>query len=299
MLNKIILVTMAGLLLCCVAVPAAYAQGKCSLRTFAGTYAFYEKGSSLLLDPSQQLLPLHWAGSVATYVNVGEVTFSPQGVGNGFYWILLGALNGGLDPIPVQVTITEMKEDCSGKFTYTANLPGGLSATIEERFILFDNGREYRSVPTSIVNGVSTLAWIGTGHRISKSARKPWFCGPQTAHGTYMLTAENIIDLDPKTAVADSLLIREDVSLTGDYTGTLYEKLGPIFPIELPVSGTTIVNSDCSFTTNLNVEGIPGPIVIKGVFFNEGKEYYGLAIFDQGNASPFMYSFAQGIRIGQ
>ena len=299
MVTKIMGVTLAILLVCLwVAVPSAYAHERCSLQTFTGTYAFYERGSSLILDPSQQPFPLHWAGAVATFVNVGEITFS-RGVGDGFYWILLGALNGGLDPIPVQATITEMNPDCTGKFTYVANLPGGLSATIEERFILFDNGREYRSVPTTIVNGVSTLAWIGTGQRISRSRNKPQFCGPHTARGTYLTSVENIIDLDPTTAFADSVLLREDISMTGDYTGTLYEKLGPLPPIELPVWGTTTVNPDCSFSTDLNVEGIPSPIVIKGVFFNEGKEYYGLAIIDLGNGSPFMYSLAQGTRIGQ
>jgi hypothetical protein len=109
------------LFLClCVAVPSAYAQQQCSLQTMAGTYAMYERGSSFLLDPSQQPIPLHWAGAMATFINVGEATFSSKGVGNGFYWILIGTLNGGLDPIPVQVTITEMNPECTGKVTYVA-----------------------------------------------------------------------------------------------------------------------------------------------------------------------------------
>ena len=53
-------------------------------------------------------------------------------------------------------------------------------------------------------------------------------------------------------------------------------------------------------TASLNVEGITtGAIIIKGVFYNEGKDYYGMAIIDTGDNSPFMYSFAQGTRIGQ
>ena len=58
MRNKITLVAMAGLFLfCCVAVPAAHAHEKCSLRTLAGTYAIYEKGSSSLLDPNPSVFP--------------------------------------------------------------------------------------------------------------------------------------------------------------------------------------------------------------------------------------------------
>ena len=234
--NKITVVAIAGLLLCFfVAVPVAYGneQGKCSLQTFTGTYAMYERGSSFLLDPSQQPYPLHWAGAVATFINVGEVTFSSKGVGNGFYWIELGALNGGLDPIPVQVTITEMNPDCTGKFTYVANLPGGLSVTVEERFVLFDDGRQFRSVPTTITNGVPTLAWIGAGQRVSKPGKMHAICGQQSAQGKYLLTFENINDVDPKTAFSDTGFMIEDVAMNGDYTGTIYEKLGPIGPIQL------------------------------------------------------------------
>ena len=128
---------LTALLLCLrVAVPAAYAQEECTLQTMAGTYAFFDKGSSLIVDPSQQPFPLHWAAAMAPFVTVGEVTFTPEGVGDGFYWISIGALSGGLNPIPVHVTITEMNHNCSGKFQYAVNLPG-ISATIEERFVLF------------------------------------------------------------------------------------------------------------------------------------------------------------------
>ena len=39
-----------------------------------------------------------------------------------------------------------MNPDCTGKIRYTVNLTG-ISATIEERFFVFDEGREIRSVP--------------------------------------------------------------------------------------------------------------------------------------------------------
>lgn len=284
-----------ALLLClCVAAPALHAKEKCSLRTLAGTYAIYEKGASSSLDPNPDpaLFPFY-TGATAPFVNVTELTFSPNGVGDGFYWIRIGGLNGGLDPIPVHVTVTEMNRDCTGKLQYSVNLPG-ISATIEERIFVFDEGREFRSVPTSIQGGIDTLAWTGTGQRISKSSRPVHFCGAHTAHGTYLLTAENLVAIDQHTAVADALFIREDVSLTGHYTGTLYEKIGTV-SVETRALGKITVNPDCSFTSTLKVpEFFTGAIVINGVFFNEGKEYYALAI-DEG----IPYSFVYGKRISQ
>ena len=311
MRKKIIIVVIAGVLVCLgMAIPAAQAGEKCSLKTMAGTYAFYEKGASLSnFDPYNADFP-YFVGKTAPFLTVGEVTFTPYGVGDGFYWISIGALNGGPDPIPVHVAITEMNEDCTGKFTYSVNLPSfNLSATIVERFMLFDDGRGYRTVPASIENGgFPTLAWFGVGHRIGKSDEPVHSirrsdeavhsCGPHTAHGTYLLTAENIVLTGAHDSVADALFIREDVSKTGEYSGTLFEKLGPTSIDRLPVFGTYTVNADCSFSSTLNFYLLGThdlvTIVLKGVFFNEGKEYYALAI-DVG----VPYSFAQGERIGE
>ncbi len=283
------------------AVPAAQAQEKCSLQTMAGTYAFYEKGSSLVLDPFVQPFPIHWSGAVATFITVGKVTFTPEGVGNGFYWIRIGSLNGGLDPIPVQVAIIEMNEDCTGKFRYSVTLPGAPASTIiEERFVAFDNGQEYRSVPSFIgPTGVPTLAWIGTGRRVSKPGEAVKSCRPENIHGTYLITAENIVQAPflPNNQVggfADTTLFKLNVSMTGDYTGMLYEKLGPL-SFEGAVFGKITVNPDCSFSWDLNVENITTePIHIRGVFFDDGKELYALAI-EVGIDS----SFAQGTRTSQ
>jgi len=286
---------LAVLLLClCVAVPALYAKDTCTLQTLTGTYAVYEKGASsfLNLTPPSSQFP-YFSGITAPFVNVGEVTFSPDGIGTGFYWIKIGALNGGFAPIPDSVTVTEMNPDCTGKISYAVNLPG-ISATIEERFFVFDEGREIRSVPTSIQQGIDTLAWFGVWRRISKSSQPVHSCGPQTAHGTYVLTAENIVNTEQGN-VADALFIREDVSLTGDYTGTLYEKLGPLSVDGLPVTGKYTVNPDCSFTNVMVVviQGVPVTVTIDGVFYNGGHDFYALAM-----DLEVPYSFIQGQRIG-
>ncbi len=299
-MNHIFKITL--MLVClCAAVTVAQAQGPCSLQTFTGTYAFYEKGSSAIFDPTSQPYPHHWVGAFAPFVTVGEVTVGSDGVAHGYFWIRVGSLNGGVQPVPVEVTITEMNEDCTGKFSAQFNLPGAPeSTTIVERFILFDNGREYRAIPSEIVNGAPTLAWIMEGHRISKPGEQLNTCGPQTAHGTYVMSIENLVWFSENLPLfADVVLLRIDISMTGDFTGVMYEKLGPSGGIELPASGTMTVNPDCSFTGNLDlvIHGNPVTAPLRGVFFDQGKKLYGLNM--NQNPTGTLYSFGQGERIGQ
>lgn len=333
MRTRIAAVSVAVLFACFgVAAPAAHAQAKCNLRTFAGTYVSFDRGASVTIDlssmgvvspaPGAPPNPLAWiAPGIVPFVNVANVTYTPDGVGDGFFWMWAGSVSATLEPIPVHITVTEMNEDCTGKFQYT--LPNG--ATIVERFIIFDNGRQYRSVPTSLAPpGIPTLAWIGTGHRISKG-RAPddcgphdahasyrhgeedrchrAMCGPHTAHGRYLMSCENIIrsGLFPTKAVADTFLLPMDISMAGDYTGVLYEKFGQA-AIELPVFGTMTVNPDCSFTDTLNIPSLPSTVILKGVFFDEGKEFYGLGILNPSKPADdqaIKYSFCQGTRTGQ
>ena len=309
MRTKIALATVVVLLVCFgVAVPAAHAQERCSLQTFEGTYVSFDRGSSLTIDPSSVGVlgpapgvphsPPAWeALGIVPFVNVAEVTYTPDGVGDGYFWMWAGSLSATLEPIPVHITITELNEDCTGKFQYT--LPNG--ATIEERFILFDDGRQYRSVPTTLLPpGIPTLAWIGNGHRIGRHG-PAHSCGPHTAHGRYLLACENILKsgLYPTRAVADTFLLRSDISRAGEYTGVLYEKFG-MKSIELPVHGTMTVNPDCSLTDTLNIPDISSTVILKGAFFNEGEEYYSLGILNPTKTSDqdIKYSFCQGTRIG-
>jgi len=300
MTSKRIAVSVVGLLaLLCSAVPTAQAQAPCSVQTFTGTYAFYERGSSSIFDANSQPYPFHWSGAYAPFVTVGEVTAGPDGIGHGFFWIRVGSFNGGLEPIPLETTITEMNEDCTGKVRAEFTLPGNPEPTIiVERFILFDNGREYRAVPTEIVNGAPTLAWIMEGHRISKPDEPLKTCGPQTAHGTYVWTVENLVRFSTTNPIfSDAVLLRENVLMTGDYTGTLYEKLGPTGDIELPTSGKITVNADCSFTANLDlvIQGNSVTAPIRGVFFDQGKKAFGLNM----NTDPIgtQFSFGEAVRI--
>ncbi len=307
---RIVTLTVVALLLCLgVAVPAAQAQGKCSLETFSGTYVSFDLGSSLTIDltssgvvspaPGAPTSPFAWvAPGVVPFVNVAEVTYTPDGHGEGFFWMWAGTASATLEPIPLEIEV-ELNEDCTGKFQYT--LPNG--ATIIERIIVIDNGRQYRSVPIS--GGIPTLAWIGSGHRISRGSAPVTFCGPQTAHGSYLMSCENVMRSAyyPTKAVADTFLLRMDVSMDGNYTGLLYEKYGAVSIDGLPVSGTFTVNPDCSFEATLDVNpDEEGAIEERGVFFDEGKEFYSMGIKNPSrpaNDQGIKFSFCQGTRIGQ
>lgn len=268
----------------------------CSLQTFAGSYAFYEKGSSAIFDPDTQPYPNHWAGALAPFITVGRVTMGSDGVGDGNFWIRVGSLHGGLEPIPVVVTITEMNDDCTGKFTADFDLHGQ-HETILERFILFDGGREFRAIP--IGGGPETLAWIMEGHRISKPG-EPVTCGPQTAKGKYVWAVENLLRFDmPYPMFTSTMLLHIDVAMNGEYTGTLYEKMGPMGGIELPVRGTVQVNPDCTFTQDVGVVvgGVPFTDPVRGVFFDGGKRAFVLSM--NSDAIGMQYSFGQAVRVGQ
>lgn len=294
--NRITAFVVAALLVCLgIAVPAQ-AQAPCTAQTFTGTYALYERGSSAVLDPTSQPYPYHWAGALAPFIAVGQVTLGPDGIGNGFYWIRIGSFNGGLDPIPLEVVITELNPDCTGKWQFEFNLLGTPN-TIEERFILFDNGRRVRSIPT--VTGIPTMAWVGEGHRVSKAAEPPHMCGSHTANGSYVVIAENLVLMGPNPLFSDAVLIRVDISMDGDFTGMFFEKLGPKGNIEIPVWGTVIVNSDCSFemTLVLTIQGRLATSDIRGVFFDEGKRFYGLNM--HVGPTGTQYSFADGQRIAR
>lgn len=297
-MNHMLKLTSLFLFLCII--PAAYSQGNCSFQTAVGTYAMYERGFSFALDPTQQPYPVHFGGATAPFANVGLVTFKPNGIGDGYYWIYAGLINGGFQSIPVHITITEMNADCTGKFSYVASLPGGLSATVEERMILFNNGDEFRTIPTSIQNGIGTLAWIGTGHRISKSANPVRSCGQQIARGTYVMNIENIIMDQPTKAIADTVLIRQDISMTGEYKGAMYEKYADLPAVETWVEGKMTVNPDCSFTSIVQIPQYSVNLLGKGVFFNQGKEFYMIIPGDPTvpmDQQWLMYSLAFGKRI--
>jgi hypothetical protein len=89
-----------------------------------------------------------------------------------------------------------------------------------------------------------------------------------------------------------------DVSMTGDLTGTMYVK--DLFgSVETPVLGTITVNPDCSYSSIFQMPEFDVTLAGRGVFFNEGKEFYGLALGDPRlppDQQWLKFSFAYGKR---
>lgn len=278
------------------AISSVYAQGPCTMQKVTGTYVIQEKGSSSILDPNAPSYPYHWTGAIAPFIAIGQATFGPDGIGRGFYWIRIGSFTPGSAPIPLEVKITELNADCTGKWQFEVDLLGTPS-TIQERFVLFNNGREFRSIATA--TGTPTMGWIGQGHRMSTPAEPLYTCGPQTAAGTWLMTAENLVRFPTTPIFYDSVLMRFHVLSNGDVTGTLYEKFGPTGNIELPLLGTMTVNADCSYAAALNttVNGNPVTIPLRGVFFDRGKRSYALNV--NARSVGTQYSFGEGVRIGE
>ncbi len=287
MRTKLIVAAIVGLFVSATATPRAYGQGKCTLQTLAGTYVIYERGANSIFDPtSTDAAPFHFIGATAPFINLTKITFTPYGEGDGFFWIKIGTLDGGLQPIPVHVTVTEMNADCTGKLQYQFSLPPIEPTTIEERFVVIDNGREFRSLPTSLgEHGIPTMAWVGYARR-SEAA-----CSPEMERGAYILTCENLIGAP---AVADSTMFFFRVAPDGSYTGKLYEKIGAL-SIDTPVKGMFTVNENCSFAYTLQVPEFFGDATIdaRGLLFNEGKEFYILPMVGASDTG-----FCQGKRVG-
>jgi hypothetical protein len=126
---------------------------------------FIPKEPVRLLICLRQPFPIHWAATIAPFIIVGRLSFTPDGIGEGFYWLIFGSLNAGVDPIPWHGTITELNEDCTRVIEYPDP-----PATIKERLLVFNNGREFRSV-TMQTPSTPTAVWITTGRRIGKSSK--------------------------------------------------------------------------------------------------------------------------------
>lgn len=278
---------------------AVHAEDSCNLKTLEGTYAISERGSSLALGtvPAPDY-PLHFTGAVAPFSNVALIAFGLDGDGSGFHWTWVGTLNGGVEPLPLQARVTEMKEDCTGTILFWWNLPGMPDVVVEERIIVFDNGREFRSVAKDTRSIVPGLAFNGTGQRIREAVASSASCNPQTVHGKYLITGEHITPRE--TLLANTVVMRIDIAMDGTYTGAMWEKLGARAPQEAPVEGTISVNPDCSLSTAMKITKAGGVVVtltIKGIFFDEGKRAYAMVVTP--NQQGIRYSLGEMLRIGQ
>lgn len=286
-----------------VTAPLVVAQAECTLQTVSGTYAMYEQGFSLVASLATTT-PSWAAPSLIPFGNITEITFDDNGVGEGFYWLWRGALRADIDAAPEHALITELNPDCTGKIEYQVPVPGStVPATIPERIIVFDEGREIRTVPLTIANGIPTMAWLGEGHRIIKGNGPPTNGGPQMVSGTYIATCQNIVTspANPAIAVADAFILRLDVGMNGDFTGQIFEKMGPASIEGHSVWGRFDVNPNCSINGTLLFDGIPGTILTRGVLFDGGKQLYITGVYNIGKPADqqgLKYSMCHGTRAG-
>lgn len=269
---------------------AARAQGRCTMQTLAGTYAFHGGGTSTVaLAPAPSPFLFHWSAVTAPVDIVGQFTLKPDGTAEGFYWLLLGSLNSwtllGLDPIPWHAIVTDLKPDCTGVVEYPVAIPGLPPSTIVERFFVMDNGRQWLSVTAE--TGVPTDVWHTEVHRLTNALRPPGWCGPQAFQGVYLARCRGLESpSDTLPFFSGASIFRNTMLRDGTYEGMVYTKTGPSY-MELPVYGAHAVGADCTLTMTLRLPAMPGlENVGRGVVFNEGKEAFFLPLVTHYEGAP-------------
>ena len=275
-----LVVLVLGLSIC----PAtASGQGQCTMQNMAATYAFTLTGAStIVLGPAPDTF--HWSALYAPAAGVGVITIKPDGKLEGQYWVVSGTVNFGLTPIPLHGTAT-VNADCTG--TIVGTLPDG--STQEERFVVLGNGREIHSVATE--TGVPTGNWLTTAYRLGGS------CGQHKVHGDYLFECRNLFELpvpppDPNI-FGGAIHIRTLIAPGGDYTATVYGKVGPSNS-EFPASGHLTVHDDCTAEGTLETPFLPTVSHARGVFFDEGRRGYWLPLVNvlpDGSTRPQPYGY--------
>jgi len=271
-------------LLCLVlSVSAVYGQGNCKLNNLAGDYAFAFTGASTIIAPPAAD-PLHWNALYAPIAGLGIYSINPDGTAPGKYWLVAGAMNFGLTPIPWDAKIT-LNPNCSG----TWEAPFGQSL-LKEQFVVLGNGREIRSVATQ--TAASTGNWHSTSYRIGGS------CGQKKVRGDYLFECKNLYPLpvpsaDSPTIFGGAIHILMKIAANGDYTASVYGKVGPD-NTPFDASGHVTVNDDCTAEGTMKSPFLPAVSHAKGVFFNEGKQGFWLpliGVFPDGTTINQPYGF--------
>ena len=112
-----IMVKFVVLLLCLsVCLVTVYGQGRCTMQNIAGTYAFSFTGTSAVIAG---VAPdtFHWNALYGPIAGVGVYIIKPDGTLDGQYWVVAGAMNLGLNPIPLHANVT-INADCTGSYEF-------------------------------------------------------------------------------------------------------------------------------------------------------------------------------------
>ncbi len=292
-----------GLVLLCliISLPAAQAQGTCTMETMSGTYAFKVMGASTaVFGPSTPPFILHWDAKTAPLALAGMITLQKDGTGQGFWWQINGTANGGLTTVAFTLTTPELNPDCTGIFEYTYQF-AGQTHTNREWFVGLENGRELRSV--SMEGGLPTGAWHTTAHRLKKGVAPVRNFSQGNMKGDYLFVVESLFPVNspPFLAFNGEGLMRVRIAENGDFTGVWRGKEGPQTAAS-DVSGHVTVNPDGTIEGTLNVAAAPGITNIsRGVLYDGGKRGYLIPLvnlLDGGGSFQQIYGVAEIVRIG-
>jgi len=253
---------------------AARAQGNCTMKQLAGTYAFESHGSiTFSLEPYPNV---EWSMVTRPLIMLSLITIAPDGAMNGPAWVILGrVVTAGLVSSPLVGQLVELDEPtCTAVLEWRGNpTPGKPPALHRERVVFVDNGREFRSMLKYSPSGA--MAWVGRGHRITHHRITPDVtvgnCGPHLLAGDVLLQCESV-GIEGRAVTATSLA-RLVVDHDGTFTGTMDSK-DPVFA-ELTVAGAFDVQPDCSVGLTLEALELPGVVHRgMGVIFDDGKGGY-------------------------
>lgn len=271
--------------LCLLLCPAwSDAQGTCTIRNLVGSYAVSTTGTSAIV-PGPAADGFHWNALYAPIAGTGVFTITPEGYADGYFWMVSGQLNFGLTPLPMHSKVT-VNPDCTGEFEGTFG-----ESTIREAFVVIGNGRELRAVATQTA--------MPTGTWLTRAVRLTGACHHKKIRGDYLLECRNLFPLPPHGIFAGSIQIRMTIDGTGDYTGRVYGKVGPLGD-PFDVYGHIDINSDCSAAGTLASAALPAVSQGRGVFYDNGKRGFWVPLVGlppDGEAVPQPYGYCEFTRV--
>ena len=276
------------LLIGAAAAPAG-AQAPCSLDTVAGTYAWEMKGQQfeggISAVPGPGGVP-QLEGKVFPIYMTGVFTVKRDGTAEGSYSGLFGLVPLGYpDPLPVTAAFT-VRPDCTGEMV----APNGFGGINTDSLVILGNGREIRTVGIS----GAPFRWQMTMVRIGRADDAVATCGTNVLRGRYAMRCEGfeVTSPGPPPAVSGVLpLFVFDVAADGTLAGRHFSRDHP--PEGFEVSGQMTLNADCTTQSAMQTGALPGATVVaRGVYYDNGKEWFGGPILAIMGGQPVPGAFA-------
>jgi hypothetical protein len=219
--------------------PVVHAQSGCSNASLRGNYGFQIKGTIVGLGP---------IGGVAriTFDGAGNFTQTDNVTVNGFPIVPNRPGSGTYD----------VNADCTGMQTLNS---GG--QVIHTKFVIAENGKEVFDVvtdPNLVITGVGKA--ISSVDETEGDDSSSFACSLKTIRGSYATsTTGSIVFAGPVGAVADVGKIIFDGN-GGASQSTTVSLNGVIIPNRSSISGSYVVDADCTGDISLILPGPMGTI---------------------------------------